>query len=919
MAGRETLLEFFDDLAARQGTFLVHDDGLRAWSYTYGQIARASARFADVLAGAGFVKGDTLLIWGENCPEWIVALWGALLSGVVAVPIDYRASPAFLARVATVVGARGLAAGDQVERDAAPALPHVWRLRDLLRSAAPATEEAGQGGAGGRRARPPVTRDDTAQIIFTSGATAEPKGVVITHRNLLANIEPVEAEIAKYRRFLPLAGQLRFLNLLPLSHLFGQSLATFIPPLVGGMVVFMHGYNPHEIVRQIKGRRVSLLVSVPKILDVVHEYLLQRFPSVRASTPAAGHWLRRWWQYRDLHSALGWRFWGFIVGAAPLDAALERAVRSLGFLVIQGYGLTETAPIVTMNHPFATRAGTVGKPLKGVEVCIAPDGEVLVRGENVTRGYFRAPEETAGTFEDGWLHTGDIGAFDEEGRLVIRGRKKEMIVTPEGLNVFPDDVERVLNAIDGIEESAVVGLSERGEERVHAVVVARADVDLGAVVRAANAELADHQRLRGVTRWPSEELPRTEGTRKLRRSEIRAWLGARESGTPPPVPAAGRARRVEDVIAAHAPGRAGIGPPTTLEELGLTSLERVELLMALEAAFDVVIDEVLYAEARTVGDLAALVEAESDRPARPAAATQTGAGAAPVRTPAETRAPATTPRVGGAVGSDDVRDVSAPSRAEAVEAREPIDFPSWNRRAWALLVRKVFLTVVFFPILRVIVRLDVRGREHLEGLDGPVVFAANHQSHLDSPVVMAALPSPWRWQMAIAMAKEFFRAHFYPREHGRLAWFTNSLNYYLAALVFNAFPLPQREAGGRHTVRYIGALLSEGTSILIFPEGIRTEQGEIRPFRAGVGLLAGRLCAPVVPVRLEGLERVLHHTWRWPRRGAVRVTFGPALRLEGDDYARLAGEIEAAVRGLGSEDSLAGGVGDRDGSGSPRG
>jgi long-chain acyl-CoA synthetase len=874
VGGRETLLEFFADLATRQGPFLVHDDGLRAWSYTYAEIADASDAFADRLIDAGFRKGDTLLLWGENCPEWIVALWGALLAGVVAVPIDYRASRDFLARVASVVGARGLAAGELVDAASAPSLANVWRLRELLRAPEPDSTPVSRPA---RPPRPAVSRDDTAEIIFTSGATAEPKGVVITHRNILANIVPLETEIAKYRRWLPLAGRLRFLNLLPLSHLFGQSLATFIPPLVGGTVVFMHGYNPHEIVRQIRTRRVSLLVSVPKILGVVHEHLAQRFPSMRDATPVAGHWLRRWWRFRDVHRALGWRFWGFIVGAAPLDAALERAVRDLGFLVIQGYGLTETAPIVTLNHPFATRAGTVGKPLKGVEVRIAPDGEVLVRGENVTGGYFRAPGETATSFEEGWLRTGDIGELDAEGRLVIRGRKKEMIVTPEGLNVFPDDVERVLNGIEGIEDSAVVGVVERGDERVHAVVVAREEVDLSAVVREANAALADHQRLRGITRWPLPELPRTEGTRKLRRAEIRAWLAGRERGAVPPAPAPGRGRRVEDVVAAHAPGRTGIGPDTTLEELGLSSLERVELLMALEAHFDVVVDEVRFAEARTVRDLSALVAGIEDGPER---ATVTAA---------------TTPEQ---PVSSRPRPFS-PGAGTTTEAREPLDFPTWNRRGWALLVRRMFLTMVFFPVLRAVVRIDVRGLEHLDALRGPVVFAANHQSHLDSPVVMAALPRRWRWRVAIAMAKEFFQAHFHPERHGLRARCTSSLAYYLAALVFNAFPLPQREAGGRHTLRYIGGLISEGLSILIYPEGQRTDHGEIRPFRAGVGLLAGRLGAPVVPVRIDGLDRVLHHTWWWPRPGSARVTFGPALRLDGDDYAAIAGRIEEAVRALG--------------------
>ena len=232
-----------------------------------------------------------------------------------------------------------------------------------------------------------VGRDDVAEIIFTSGATAEPKGVVITHRNVLANIVPVEREVLKYRKWGRPFFPLRFLNLLPLSHMFGQAMATFIPPMLPGVVVFMRGYNPDEIVAQIKSRRVSVLVSVPKILDVLRE---SRPPRGRAgrrygtigTTGREGtrrsRW--RWWRYRHVHRLFGFKFWAFVVGAAPLEPELEAFWGELGFAVIQGYGLTETAPIVTLNHPFGTKRGSVGKAIAGVEVKIAPDGEILVQG-----------------------------------------------------------------------------------------------------------------------------------------------------------------------------------------------------------------------------------------------------------------------------------------------------------------------------------------------------------------------------------------------------------------------------------------------------------------------------------------------------------------------------------------------------------
>ena len=688
-----------------------------------------------------------------------------------------------------------------------------------------------------------LTPGDVAEIIFTSGATADPKGVVITHRNILANIVPVEREVLKYRKWGRPFFPLRFLNLLPLSHMFGQAMATFIPPMLPGTVIFMRGFNPADIAAQVKSRRVSVLVSVPKILEVLKEYVARASERVPERSVLQGHiltrTLRRWWHHRDVHRLFGWKFWAFVVGAAPLDTELEAFWGEMGFAVIQGYGLTETAPIVTLNHPFGTKRGSVGKAIAGVEMKIAPDGEILVRGDNVTTGYFGVDAAAASAFEGGWFHTGDVGEIAEGGQLFIRGRKKEMIVTPEGLNVFPDDVERVLNRQPGVRESAVVGGDKN--DRVHAVLVLDPGVSVDDVVRAANAELGDHQKIRRAVAWPEPSLPRTEGTGKLKRAAVAEWM---QRGGPAPQPAAGD--KLSALVAKYA-GRAELTPTTTLDELGLSSLERVELMVALEDAYGAHIDESAFASARDLSALRAVVE-EGEK---------TGAAAA-----------------------------------------EPVEFPAWNRAWPARAVRRASLPTWILPIARLFAWIRVDGREHLETVRGPVIFAANHQSHLDTPVILAALPAGFRYRVAPAMAKEFFKAHFFPAQYSRTAWFTNSLNYYLAALFFNAFPLPQREAGARQTLQYIGDVLDSGFSVLIFPEGRRSENGEIDRFRPGIGMIGARLDVPVVPVRIDGLDRVLHSTWKMARPGRVRVAFGPPLRLAGDDYEALAAQVENAVRRL---------------------
>ncbi|OGA84990.1 MAG: hypothetical protein A3G27_12080 [Betaproteobacteria bacterium RIFCSPLOWO2_12_FULL_66_14] len=826
---RETLIDFFGDLTKARGEFLVYDDGFRSRRYGYAEVARAARGFAARLHALGLRKGDKIVFWSENRPEWIVAFWGSLLSGVIVVPIDYRASPDVLARVSRIVAAKLILIGQDVPPFAASIDAPVWKLPDIdWQDGTPPSVD--------------IARGDVAEIIFTSGATAEPKGVLITHGNVLANIVPVEREILRYRKWGTPFFPLRFLNLLPLSHLFGQAMATFIPPMLPGVVIFMRGHNPVEIVSQIKSRRVSVLVSVPKILDVLREHALRVAPETATPGPRQ-HVAKRWWRYRRMHRLMGMKFWAFVVGAAPLDAGLEAFWSELGFAVIQGYGLTETAPIVTLNHPFSTKKGSVGKAIAGVEVKVGPDGEILVRGENVTGGYFNAPEETARAFENGWFHTGDIGEIGADGQVYIRGRKKEVIVTPEGLNVFPEDVERVLNEVAGVRESAVVGGAIGSEERVHAVLVLEPGVDVDGVVRAANAKLDDAQRIRRALVWPEPELPRTEGTRKLRRTVVRDWV--KTGGATPRLVAAG-ADALASLVAKYA-GRTDLSASTTLDELGLSSLDRVELMVALEDAFATRLDESAFSEARDLGQLRALVSTAAASAAPPA---------------------------------------------------EPVEFPTWNRGWLARTIRHASLAAWILPLARVFAWIRVEGREHLNALEGPVIFAANHQSHMDGPVILAALPARLRYRVAPAMAKEFFKAHFYPEQYGRMAWFTNSLNYYLSALFFNAFPLPQREAGARQTLHYIGDVLEDGHSVLIFPEGKRTDRGEIDRFRPGIGMIASRLGVPVVPVRLDGLDKVLHHTWRMARPGRVRVAFGPPMRLTGEDYEALAGQVEDAVRDL---------------------
>ncbi len=818
-----SLSAFFSLWGRNSGDFLRYEGDVGPVRVTYSEAAAGASAFATRLRDAGIKRGERVIFWCENRPEWIVGLWGCLLEGVVAVPIDFRSSGAVVERIAGIVDARALLIG---ERLSAPALAcPVWPMRGVAKTGAVGSFQ-------------PAPVDEIAEILFTSGATGEPKGVTLTHRNILANLKPIDHGIEKYRRYMGPFQPIRFLNLLPLSHMFGQSMAAFIPAMIEGEVFFMPGSSPRETANLIRRRRISVLVCVPQMLELLREYILQAVP--QAAAPAhSGKWYSRWWQYRRVHRLLGWKFWSFVVGAAPLDPELEEFWRKLGYVVIQGYGLTETAPVATLNHPFETRKGSVGKAIAGVEIRIAPDGEILLRGDNITPGYF-GQDNSSMRDADGFLHTGDLGTLDAEGRLSILGRKKEVIISPDGLNVYPEDVERVINSVPGVRESAVVAAKREGRETVHAVLALDSGANPEAIISAANASLESHQKVRGWSLWPEgSALPRTSGTGKLKRGEVAAWVASGEASQP--TTSAGGT--VEDILRRYSGGRE-VNRTSSLDDLGLSSLDRIQLAMELERRTGTSIDESSFANARTVGELL------QTKPSAP---------------------------------NDD---------------SPPKEIPEWNRSRAARAIRRVALPGLILPLTRIFAHVKAEGRENLRDLSGPVIFAATHQSLLDGPAILAALPQKYRYRLAPAVMKEFFDAHFHPTRHTSGQRFRDGLAYSLASLIFNIFPLPQREAGVREALRYAGVLAADGYSILIFPEGRRTDAGEIAPFQQGVGVLSARLNIPVVPVRLIGLDKVLHKSARFPIPGSVRVVFGSPIFPTAPDPREIVTRLEETVRSL---------------------
>jgi len=370
------LLERMPRLGGREA--IRDSTGYRTRSVSYRELRDLIAEYAAFFTERGLSKGDRIVLWAESCAEWVAAFWAAAALGVELVPLEARFSPEFVETVARETGAALTLVDDS--RDVSGLSLSALRLIDL---------PAPKGRTGMPRTR--IEPGDVLEIIYTSGTTGRPKGVVHRHKNICADLGPIAREMAGYTPYLRPFQPVRILNLLPLSHMFGQALGLFIPVLLGGSAVFSPELAPGRVLETIRRERVTALVAVPRMIRQLGDYLQHRLglPSpdtVRES--ARSRPIVRIWRYRRAHSVLGWRFWALVVGGAELSGEVETWWRGLGFIPVQGYGLTEASPIVALNHPFRTRQGSLGKLLEGQEARIAEDGELLLRGDNISQEYF---------------------------------------------------------------------------------------------------------------------------------------------------------------------------------------------------------------------------------------------------------------------------------------------------------------------------------------------------------------------------------------------------------------------------------------------------------------------------------------------------------------------------------------------------
>jgi long-chain acyl-CoA synthetase len=842
------------------------------------------------MAAQGVVRGDRCAILADNDARWCAVYLGLLRLGAIAVPLDTNYSAAQVATVLGASGARLLVAGTRllpVAEGAGSGLPIVRMYGDDA-DCRPSIDAMIHAPAPAALPPSPAQPSDPAVILYTSGTTSDPKGVVLTHANLAGERESAFAVVDVDERD-------AVLGVLPLFHSLAQMANLLLPFAVGARVVYLETLNTTDLMKALAERRITIFACVPQFFYLIHQRV--------TGEVAKGGWLKQR-VFRGLlasnlllrkvgvnigpkvfarvHRVLGGHMRLLITGGSKFDPAIGKDLYALGFTIQQAYGLTETSGAATLNRPDEAHLDTVGRILPGNELKILPpegdadDGEIAIRGPIVMQGYYNRPDANAEVFKDGWFLTGDLGRLDGAGRLTITGRKKEIIVLASGKNIYPEEIEAQYRRSPIIKEICVMGVTRPDEpvsERLHAVVVldddvlkARKVMNAGDLLRfemeSAGAALPPHKRVLGYDVW-FEPLPRTT-TGKLKRFRIRKMVeereAARQATAARPLSAADQ-EWLEDphvaeaaaLVQQRARSGAAVRPDSNLElDLGLDSMERVELLTELEQRFAVKVPEAVVHETFTVRQLVEAV--------RPAA--------------------------GAAAGAVDAAWTSL--LADVPPASDP-------DLGW-LLLRRPVATRLLWLVGRVVralsARVAVDGLQHLPA-QGPYLICPNHQSYLDPFLLCGVLPYRVFRQMFVVGAAEYFQTPL-------MRWLARQAN--LVPVDADASLVPAMKAGA------FG--LAHGRVLLLFPEGERSIDGTVKRFKKGAPILAAHLGVPIVPVALKGIFEMWPRTraidWRFvgPWRGhRVRIAFGPPVAVPpgeayGEAAARLRGVVDAMWRRL---------------------
>jgi long-chain acyl-CoA synthetase len=841
--------------------------------FTYREVDEQSLQVAENLFRAGLRPGDRVVFFSENQPEWGICYLGANALGLVVVPLDAQTWHREVWSVAAFTKARAIlastrcfqrlpAAGlEENERQPEPVLflsleqlGRPFELRQYPRSTAPAPRQE-------EFTLPEQRPEDPVSIIFTTGTAVDPKGAVHTHRSFLSNLQGVH-------RYLSISEEDRLVSLLPLYHALEFTCGFLMAMYRGATVTYAQSLKPRLILETIRETRATCMLGVPTLFALLREDLERRVLKAgksgfktnmlktsrelsRSLEQTFGRNLGKRLFVR-VHKEFGGHIRFFVSGGSALGRSLYRDFRAMGMPIYEGYGLTETAPVLTVNPLHRSREGSAGKPLPGVEMRLyRPDrdgiGEIIVRTPSIMTEYFRNPEATRKALRDGWFHTGDLGWVDADGYVYITGRCKDVIVTGAGKNVYPTDLEAIYRSLPAVADIGVVGVKSGLTEDVKAVVVPAPSLVEGGDLEAARRrvlqeiqelarELPSYHRLQSVQLHAGPLPRRPDGS--LDREAILDLVSDERQVRRPRIEKLAREAGRRETLFRELSRLSGIEVDQIHDEsnlytdLGLDSLMAVELLLFMERELGLAIPDDRVAAFQTVGDVL-----------------------------------------------NELRKGGLGEPPEGMRPRFPQVRSALPFDARPLMDRAVMTTS--FSLIRTLFcryfKLKVENQSVLPK-EGAYIIAANHSSHLDSAAVISAL----------SLAMGIRRAQRMHVIGARDYFFNSRFRSWLFSTCLNVVPI-ERDEIGLSGLRMVGSILRQGEPVLIFPEGTRSRTGRLQEFKPGVGLIAWEYQVPVVPAYIEGAFAAMPAGKSVPSRVPIRVSFADPLSME--DYRQAAAEL----------------------------
>lgn len=767
---------------------------------------------------------ERVIIFSENSPFWVYSLFGVWKKGGVAVAVDFMSNKEeFEYILSDCQPSAILCSKERFEliKDI-PNLPQTVIVDKIDYDSIKECDEKIE-----RR------EDDIAVILYTSGTTGKPKGVMLTFDNLLSNIDSIlNINIAGVED--------KTIAILPFHHSYPLMVSLLIPLTIGATIVFLDRLSADDILKKLQDYKVSILVGVPRIYSLFHKRIFERINSnvfaknlFKFAKFINNQHISKF-IFKKVHKQFGGNIKYFVSGGAKLDVDIAKDLWALGFKVIEGYGLTETSPIVSFNPPNKIKLGSVGKVIDGVDVRIKDDGEILVKGRNVFKGYWRKEKETQEAFEDGYFKTGDLGYFDEDGYLYITGRKKDIIVLPNGKNINPEEIEtQLLKMSPIIKEVAVIEKDGQLFTIIHPdfeVVRKMGIVNLYETVKwniidKYNLTAVSYKRITGFT-LSDIELPKTR-LGKIRRFMLKDFLEKQTQKKEIQEPKDHVYQIIKDYLNSYT--KTPVYPDSHIEiDLGLDSLGKIEFISFLETTFGVKLQEDFFIENSTVIKIYEYISKYQSKV-----------------------------------------ELSQINWSEILKQDIKIEI---HDKHYTALIKPIL-----FSIFKLYNKIQIKGTENIP--DRPVIFAPNHQSYLDGFLLVSSLPYS-------ILKKTYFLAE--------EIYFNTPFRRWVARN-FGIIPVNINKDLKTSLIK-ASAVLRMGKNIVIFPEGARTRDGSLLEFKKGFAVLSKELDIPVIPVVIKGAFESLPINKRFPSPHKITIEFLEPVYPQNRDYQQLVSEVYDRIK-----------------------